>query len=136
MRGRAVARSLSIDGLAIFQEMTMKWWKQQHSVCSECGVHFEPVTGYDARWGNLCATHRKAVKERDEKKDAVVSWASANWERLVKQMEDEAAEQRAAYNKMLQANIAQMANFQGQAQSQQGALMHGCFGGLGIGGHP
>lgn len=87
----------------------MKLWKQKHSVCSECGVHFEPVTGYEARWGNLCAAHRKAVKERDEKKDAVVAWASANWERLAKTMEEETASQRAAYNNMMQANIAQMA---------------------------
>jgi len=97
------------------------------------------VIGYEARWGNLCATHRKAVKERDEKKDAVVSWASANWERLVKQMEDETAEQRAAHNKMMQDNIAQMANYLNdlwQEQSQHDALMRGGFGGLGIGGRP
>jgi len=108
----------------------MKWWKPKHSVCSECGVHFEPVTGYEARWGNLCATHRKAVKERDEKRDAVIAWAAANWERLAKTMEEETAEQRAAFNKMMQAKIAQMAAYQNQQANyqvmQQGVLVTCC----------
>jgi hypothetical protein len=112
----------------------MKWWKQKHSVCSECGVHFEPVTGYEVRWGNLCAAHRKAVKERDEKRDAVVAWAAANWERVAKMMEGETAEQRAAYNKMMQANIAQMAARQSQQASNYQGPQNGGLGAMVLGG--
>ena len=114
----------------------MKWWKQKHSVCSECGVHFEPVTGYEARWGTLCATHRKPVKERDEKKDAVLAWASANWERLSRTMEEETAEKRAAYNKMMQDNIAQMAAYQGQQANNYQGLQQGGIGTMVFGGRP
>ena len=76
-----------------------KWWEPKYTVCSECQVHFEPVTSYDARWGHLCATHRKRVKERDEKQDAVVVWANTNWERLAPMMEKEVAKTRTAYEK-------------------------------------
>ena len=67
----------------------MNFFRKKHSVCAECGVHFEPVTGYEARWGQFCATHRKEPRERDEKKDAVLAWAAKNWERLYGQMADE-----------------------------------------------
>lgn len=67
----------------------MNWWKPKHSICSVCGVHFEPVTGYEARWGHLCATHRQPVMERDLKKDRVIAWATSNWERLAVTMETE-----------------------------------------------
>ena len=79
------------------------WFKQKHSVCKQCGVHFEPVTGYEARWGDLCSTHRKPVMEKDLKRDAVMRWAGDNWERLAPQMEAEAAKEREAYDKSMQA---------------------------------
>ena len=112
----------------------MKWWKPKHSVCKECGVHFEPVTNHEARWGDLCAAHRKPVRERDEKRDAVVAWAAANWERLAKMMEEETAEQRAAYNKMVQANIEQMAVYQGQQANNYQGLQQGGLGAMVFGG--
>jgi hypothetical protein len=77
--------------------MNLTFW-QRHSVCTECGVHFEPVTGYEARWGQLCTVHRKPVRERDEKKDAVIAWATSNWSRLVEQMDKERVEVAPAYN--------------------------------------
>lgn len=67
----------------------MKFFQKKHSVCAECGVHFEPVTGYEARWGQFCAAHRKEPRERDEKKDAVLQWAAQNWIRLHGQMVSE-----------------------------------------------
>ena len=103
----------------------MKWWKPKHSVCEECGVYFEPLTGYEARWGHLCALHRKPVKERDEKKDAVIAWAAANLELIAKIMEEETADQRAAYNKIISA----------QAAPYPGAALNQCnnaLGGLGV----
>ena len=64
----------------------MNFFKKKHSVCADCGVHFEPVTGYEARWGQFCGIHRKEHRERDEKKDAVLRWADKNWIRLHDQM--------------------------------------------------
>lgn len=103
----------------------MRWFKQKYSVCSECGVHFEPVTGYEARWGTLCATHRKPIMERDQQKDAVMTWADSNWKRLYKIMEAETANERQAYNQLMQSYLANMAaqqsnNYYGH---QYGGLM-------------
>ena len=63
----------------------MRWFKR-YSVCKECGVHFEPVTGYEERCGDLCRTHREPVMRADHKRDAVLRWAGANWEKLFDQM--------------------------------------------------
>ena len=60
----------------------MRWFKPKVAICSECGVHYKPVTGREVRWGHLCPTHRKPVMERDIRKDAVVFWASCVWEKL------------------------------------------------------
>lgn len=60
----------------------MKWFKPKYSVCSECQVHFEPATGNETRWGRWCPTHRKPIIEKDLRRDAVLAWAGANWEKL------------------------------------------------------
>jgi len=70
------------------------------------------------RWGNLCAAHRKPVRERDEKRDAVVVWATANFERLAGMMEKEEAEQKAAYIAAMQNNLGQL--YASQAHQQAG----------------
>ena len=59
--------------------------KPSYTVCKECGVHFEPVTDYEARWGDLCKQHRGPVTERDRNKDLVIQWATENWEKLLPQ---------------------------------------------------
>lgn len=100
----------------------MKWFKPKYSVCSECGVHFEPVTGYESRWGNLCSIHRKSVKERDEKKDAVLYWASVNWERLAKIMEEERTKQQSDYR-----SSVQFQNMLNQQAQQNNAKMNGPY---------
>lgn len=94
----------------------MKFFQKKHSVCAECGVHFEPVTGYEARWGQFCAAHRKEHRENDEKKDAVLAWAAQNWMRLHGQMVSEYVAkkenlsdlQAAAYNRGMRASAQQM----------------------------
>lgn len=86
-----------------------KLFAKKFSICSECGVHFEPVVGYEERWGHLCQAHRKEVRKRDEKRDCVMAWASANWENLAKQMDAERAKEAAEYNKSMQATYEQMA---------------------------
>ena len=56
--------------------------KPDYSVCRYCSVHFEPAKGFDLRWKEYCPTHRKEIMERDLRIDAVVQWASQNWEKL------------------------------------------------------
>ena len=80
------------------------------SVCFECQVFFKPVTGYEARWGHLCATHRKPVMERDLRRDAVVDWAKTNWEKLEPAYLEEMAEQRKSMDLLLQAQRSALAN--------------------------
>lgn len=92
----------------IFKALT-NFWRPKYSVCKECGVHFEPVVGYESRWGYLCTTHRKPVMERDQKREAVIAWASGNWERLAEMMEKETADRRAAYDQLPQALIKNIA---------------------------
>jgi len=98
----------------------MRWFKPEFAVCKDCGLHYEPVAGYEARWGDLCPVHRKSVMERDLRKDAVISWASLNWEKLEKMYLEERKKEADVYQKYLQANLASMANAQ-----------YGVLGGLG-----
>ena len=88
--------------------MKLKWFECRHSVCKECGVHFEPVYGFESRWGDLCKQHRTPVMERDSKRDRVIAWASANWEKLIDQVEQENTAKNTAYNAMAQQT--QMSN--------------------------
>ena len=67
-------------------------WKKNYSVCRKCGVHFEPATGADARWGYLCATHRAPLKKYDLEHDAVMAWAKDNLPKVKKMMDEEIAE--------------------------------------------
>ena len=66
-----------------------KLWEKKYSVCRECGVHFEPVTGADARWGYLCATHRAPLKKYDLEHDAVMAWAKDNMSSVRKMMDNQ-----------------------------------------------
>ena len=72
-------------------------WKKKYSVCRECGVHFEPVTGTDARWGYLCATHRAPLKKYDLEHDAVMAWAKDNMSKVKKLMDEEIEARQAAW---------------------------------------
>ena len=86
----------------------MKWFKPKFSVCQECGVHFEPVVGYEAKWGHLCSPHRKPVMDRDARKERVMAWASANWERLEDMCNQENETNQAAYAAAQQSALSQM----------------------------
>ena len=57
-------------------------FKADYSVCTECGVHFEPISDYDAQVGILCQTHRKPAFELMRRKEFVQRWAALNWEKL------------------------------------------------------
>ena len=72
-------------------------WKKKYSVCQICGVHFEPATGADARWGYLCATHRAPLKKYDLEHDAVMAWAKDNMPKVKKLMDEEIEARQAAW---------------------------------------
>lgn len=100
----------------------MNWFKPKYTVCAECGVHFESVTGFDGRRGNLCAFHYKPVMERAMRKDAVLAWAANNIERLGKMMDKELAVEEAEYNKQMAAmhNMSMSAAHQAQSGASPG----------------
>lgn len=99
----------------------MKWFQKKHSVCTECGVHFEPVTGYEARWGQFCGMHRTEHRQNDEKKDAVLAWAEKNWERLHDQMSQE-------WMKKQKDQIDALAGLTSQQQYMNEAMSRGLYG--------
>ena len=110
----------------------MKWFKPKYSVCKECGVHFDPVTGYEleAAWGHLCSVHRKPVMERDLRKRAIIEWASSNWERLEEMYKKEMKETEgsmASYTASQQTGLEAMAKQQ-QAQGLGGLAQAAAFG--------
>jgi len=72
-------------------------WKKKYSVCQICGVHFEPITGTDARWGYLCATHRAPARKDDLEHDAVMAWAKDNMSKVKKLMDEEIEAREAAW---------------------------------------
>jgi hypothetical protein len=110
----------------------MRWFKPNFAVCEKCGAHYEPVTGYEARWGHLCAIHRKPEMERDIRKDDVIAWASANWERLEDMYKKEFEEKKADYLAAQQARLESMMKYKQQAaMNAQSGSLNGPFGGLG-----
>jgi len=99
----------------------MKWFKCKHSVCSECGVHFEPVTGYDEELSNLCFDHRRLAARRNMEISRAVNWTKANLEKVLKIIDDERLENvdkyRSDINRMeaaQQQNYDPNRNFRGQ----------------------
>ena len=81
----------------------MKWFKPKHRVCCECKVHFEPVTGYEERWGNYCSVHRAAIMIKDQKSDRVVLWAREHVDEVAALMKKEVAQAGAQNNAALNA---------------------------------
>jgi hypothetical protein len=102
----------------------MNWFKPKHSVCSECKVHFEPATGEDLLWPNLCESHRKPKRDLHMRKLRVQSWAACNWEKLEAQVLEEEKARVAAFNANLQST------FQSAGCGSQGGYgsLHGGFG--------
>ena len=71
-----------------------RWFKADYSVCTECGVHFEPISDYDAQVGILCQVHRKPAFALLRRKEFVQRWAALNWEKLEAQALKEDSDNR------------------------------------------
>jgi hypothetical protein len=56
--------------------------KCKYLTCRECGVRFEPDQATEKRWADLCGPHRIKQTLIDRRRDAVISWATSNWEAL------------------------------------------------------
>lgn len=76
--------------------------KPKHSVCSDCGIHFEPVTGeINKLFADKCGIHRRPLVEREVKIREVEKWARQNWETLYPKYEKDKKKQDEAYAKSL-----------------------------------
>ena len=98
-------------------------WKKNYSVCRECGVHFEPATVADTRWGYLCATHRAPVRKQALMNDAVMAWAKDNMPKVKKLMDDEISE-REERNKIKYEAIARVMEQERRAMFNQASGQH------------
>jgi hypothetical protein len=95
-------------------------WKKNYSVCRKCGVHFEPVTGADARWGYLCATHRDPLKKYDLEHDAVMAWAKDNLPKVKKMMDEEIEARQAKWKYLREHTLAELAREQQNSMAPSG----------------
>ena len=82
------------------------WFKLKYRVCSECQVHFEPATGYEAQWPNLCSMHRKPAVEHQRRMERILEWARYNLDKLEPMM----LADEAAIHKINETVLSQMAN--------------------------
>lgn len=89
-------------------------------------MHFEPVTGYESRWGDLCSVHRKPVKDRDEKVQRVLEWVKWHIDMVAEMMEKESAENQVKLN----GSISNMFNASAASAHNQN-YGYGCYGGMG-----
>jgi len=109
----------------------MNIFKFRHSVCKQCGVHFEPATGFEAQWGHLCSAHRKPVIDEYHRIARVVEWAKRNIDKLEPMMQAEEAEQGKAYGVGMQAMLNPSNNF--AFQQQRAAAKSAAQGSFGTG---
>ena len=91
-----------------------------YSVCAACKVHFEPVTGYEAQWGQYCAEHRKPIIEDHQRTERIMSWARQNLDRLEPMMQEDAAKSGAALAALQQFGLRQGLGAIGQQAAQGG----------------
>ena len=96
------------------------WFKKYYSVCDQCQVHFEPATGMESHWGNLCPLHRKPVMDKDLRMKRVLDWAKHNWEKLEVQYLDEVKKTQVVMNDWAQAQSQNINSLFGQSLSGQG----------------
>ncbi len=78
------------------------FWCKKYSICSECQVHFEPITG---DYADRCMVHRKPLLDLAARKAGVMRWASQNWEELESRATIESAAIQAAYLQTIRAGI-------------------------------
>ena len=88
-------------------------FKSDYSVCTECGVHFETISDYDAQVGILCQTHRKPAFALLRRKEFVQKWAALNWEKLEAQALKEDKDSRALYLNQLDSYRMQAGELRG-----------------------
>lgn len=89
----------------------MNWLKPkcEHTACKRCGTVFDPI-GIEKRWADMCYSCRTPLMEIDKRKDVVLAWAIANWEKLETQALEENKAKRLAYNHALNAYAKQQNN--------------------------
>ena len=91
----------------------MRLFPKRFSVCEQCRVHFDP---YDGPGSRLCENHRAEWLAMEVRRCAVIAWATANWEKLEQQVNEERAAFAQTYAGHMQAHYANL------QQAQQGSL--------------
>lgn len=83
-------------------------------------MHFEPVTGFEAQWGEFCAIHRKPLVTHHLKIERFLIWAQSNIKRLEPMMEKDMAKQAAMSAFIAQQTLsAGIAGMSAQQQAMQ-----------------
>ena len=101
----------------------MNFFKQKLNVCSECKMAFEPATGYEAKWNDLCSVHRKPLVEQKREIDRVVLWAMSNPKEARVAMDLWEAKEREGIDKYPQMQRGHWAS----AVQMQGSQMQGSY---------
>ena len=81
---------------------------------------FEPATGYEAKWNDLCSVHRKPLVEEKREIDRVVLWAMSNLEEAKVAMDLWEAKERKRideYVQMQRGHRASAVQMQGSYES-------------------
>lgn len=67
----------------------MSWFKKKHEHCAVCRVLYLPDK-WEATFPNRCHEHRKEALDMLQRREAVVQWATINWQKLepMKKKED------------------------------------------------
>lgn len=84
-------------------ETEMTWFCKQPPIayCQECGLAYKKWDYGDFR--EYCSVHRAPRVDKQRRIDEVVYWATANWERLEKQILEEELKNRNAYDEQMAA---------------------------------
>lgn len=99
----------------------MNLFKCRHRVCIQCGVHFEPATGFEAQWGQLCSPHRQPFIKEYRRMGHFLEWAKKNIDKLEPAMREEEAEQLNAYGKLMKGSFSNAAFYQQQSAADAAA---------------
>lgn len=102
----------------------MKLFRKSFSVCVECGVYFEPHSDCNPNFKDFCKTHREPKLELLRRKLKVISWATANWEKLEPEALKEEIETQKSYSEAIGQSLSNIHGMSGHQGGMLGGLGH------------
>ena len=100
----------------------MRLFPKRFSVCEQCRVHFDP---YDGPGSRLCENHRAEWLAMEVRRCAVIAWATANWEKLEQQVNEERAAFAGQRAQSMQEHYANLGRAQNSPLSGLGTTISG-----------